>query len=1040
MKLARCLPLLSVIGSFVMGGEFTRIVVEAEEFEGKGSFDRGEWAVGKWGENFFPMTFGANWTSRLHFLTADETARPHRVTKKVYIPRTAKYKLWVKYEAPPFYNVPFGLAVQQGGKVVCNFIYGLLKNTRLWYFRAGLRRQLYWSWGIDHDCWEGPDKEALLKQGEALLTLYKVPYHEPACRRNVDVILITDNLSNQPENTFMPFLDKLVRPDELLVRIKNIGSSPAIYRINLNAHRYSYFYGRISRLSGGRSSVTKSGLVKRIKPEDYIPPAQYSPWIDIGLFMDTCNENTFFATEVKKTKNKNISVELEFATGKERKLLKKITYRDSTTDTVAISLPPDIVFNPSARDEILTAEEIYSSLLKKARSFRDKGKRPKRFLFYGNLGALRHGSERLKRTIYELHFELGYNTLSTGDPAELAELWKKKGLKPPRSFVFYHARNWDETRFKKLHDDYTKKGILDLLKTISFGDEIGLPRLGGKDYDARFRRYLKSRGYTPAQLKPGAKNWDEIEPLGSDLADTLPELWWESHNFRYLEGIASIKKQTEIVEKLFPAGVLTGANYSPHPMYWFNIPQWIWLFRQRAMSLPWSEDYIFAGVAETSHQITSFLVEYLRTGARKHDLPILMYIMPHSPGNIPRDFRLSTYCAIAHGAKMINHFWSGPKLFFTENYIDRHYTEMYRAVHDTMYEIGSVEDFIIDGRIPPAEVAMYLSHASDLWEKKQGSPWSTDPRVSASNVYNEERKALFLALRHAGIPTDFLIAEDILGGELQKYKVLYLVGEQIPAGVAEKIAEWVKAGGILFATAGSGLRNEFNRPLPTLREALGIKNSKLIRTVNVVRAKIELPRLPVLDEITWGERFTFPVVAFEQGIQPEKGVRILGTTRYAHPAVIENSFGKGRAIAVGALVGLSYLRKAIPVQPMGRGGDENNFSHFIPTDFDRSAHKLICYPLEVANVKPPLEVSDGLVEWNILRSRHGIAVVLANFSTKRFRHFTLTLHPDRLDPPATGLTNVSSVKSGKLKPTVLADGSIRLNFPLHLTDIITFTQ
>ena len=65
-------------------------------------------------------------------------------------------------------------------------------------------------------------------------------------------------------------------------------------------------------------------------------------------------------------------------------------------------------------------------------------------------------------------------------------------------------------------------------------------------------------------------------------------------------------------------------------------------------------------------EVTAF-----RAGAKYHNTPIMMYIMPHSPGNTPAGFRRSFYTAVAHGATLIHYLCATPlSVGGTENYID----------------------------------------------------------------------------------------------------------------------------------------------------------------------------------------------------------------------------------------------------------------------------------------------------------------------------------------------------------------------------------
>ena len=65
---------------------------------------------------------------------------------------------------------------------------------------------------------------------------------------------------------------------------------------------------------------------------------------------------------------------------------------------------------------------------------------------------------------------------------------------------------------------------------------------------------------------------------------------------------------------------------------------------------------------------------------------------------------------------------------------------------------------------------------------------------------------------------------------------------------SKSIADWVKNGGTLFATAGAGMFDEFNRPNEILRNLLGVAESNLeIDPVPVKMEKQDLPFAKPLD-------------------------------------------------------------------------------------------------------------------------------------------------------------------------------------------------
>src|SRR5204862_6641504 len=104
-------------------------------------------------------------------------------------------------------------------------------------------------------------------------------------------------------------------------------------------------------------------------------------------------------------------------------------------------------------------------------------------------------------------------------------------------------------------------------------------------------------------------------------------------------------------------------------------------------------------IPEFSVQATGYLTTGLRAGAKYDDLPIHMYVMPHSPGNTPRDFRLSFYTAVAHGARHINYFCASPMATAaTENYIATDDLPTWRHAHPCPRETAILAANDVEGK------------------------------------------------------------------------------------------------------------------------------------------------------------------------------------------------------------------------------------------------------------------------------------------------------------------------------------------------------
>src|SRR5688572_32643882 len=80
---------------------------------------------------------------------------------------------------------------------------------------------------------------------------------------------------------------------------------------------------------------------------------------------------------------------------------------------------------------------------------------------------------------------------------------------------------------------------------------------------------------------------------------------------------------------------------------------------------------------------------------------------------------------------------------------------MWKELYTCTHEAAIFEDYVMDGKVRPAKVGLLLS--------------STDELITGVNnfnlaLHNNERKALYYALRHAQIPVDFLSEDDVIEG------------------------------------------------------------------------------------------------------------------------------------------------------------------------------------------------------------------------------------------------------------------------------------
>lgn len=132
---------------------------------------------------------------------------------------------------------------------------------------------------------------------------------------------------------------------------------------------------------------------------------------------------------------------------------------------------------------------------------------------------------------------------------------------------------------------------------------------------------------------------------------------------------------------------------------------------------------------------------------------------------------------------------------------------------------------------------------------------------------------------------------------------------------------------------------------------------------------------------------------------------VIATFSDGTPAGIRRPMVKGMSYYLGFLPGLSYFDPAIPLRPVDRGSTDDNFNHFLPTEFSEVAKALITLPL-VKRMKNdssavPIVSTESLVEVGvILATGKGFALPCINWAGKLLPNFTrastVTLRDERI--------------------------------------------
>ena len=505
-----------------------------------------------------------------------------------------------------------------------------------------------------------------------------------------------------------------------------------------------------------------------------------------------------------------------------------------------------------------------------------------------------------------------------------AEMWRYS----VGGYAGEYAYKGNETppqRWQRVFDDYYGKLIADakinspnlmaLARRINLGDEIGqvtnakeiaeTPQL--LEY---FREWLKARGVTPADF--GAASWDAVQPLddrkvmGGDQGAKAKNFYW---TWQFINDYSTMfyRTATEAFQKYAgPREMMV--NYQGGPMQiaylgndndMANCPMDLFhMNREQAFNTALTEDWVYGwdmGIGRIN-----LGNEMMRCAARKHNQPIANYLIGGEA------IRAKFIANLMLGVKDIDLYIYGPI-----SNAGPAWAENEKALKETAEVTRLVKTFeneIAAGAVRPRKAALLIAFTSDLMQKKD-------------LYFLAERQAFYLALDHDNLPVDVICEQEIEQDNILKnYSLLYVIDPNVRDAAQRKIAEWVKAGGTLWACAGAAEWNEYNQPSTILNEAFGVKSRAMVTQQNWLTwasafygwqpIKFAYEQLGTLtaDHPLAGGKLSLPVWGAKLDAAPATA-QVLGTYADGKPALLHNTCGKGQALLVGALVGEAYVRQ-----------------------------------------------------------------------------------------------------------------------------------
>ena len=951
------------IGAAVEPVSETTIIAEAEEFSVDEPADAGsgQWRTMSWGQNYYCGTFSNTFLSRKAFLGAPERAKDSAARIKVKVPKAGRYLALVRYEAVPRFQTQFQLRVEQAGKVKLDRLYGARENIKVWPFGSRLQPEVLMSWGaVENIVWEGHDALVELEAGEARVVLTAGEQPEPAARRNVDLVMLTSDLPQVAERIAkenqLPLDGMLTQAGDVHLKLHNADNGVPVQLTIPPGTEHSPYWLHL-----------RDWKPKTIEAQ----PGQSSEWVEVGSLLDTLNDGQWRLNAKGDGKLRfGIEIGVRGVDGR----IESIRRIDDLTGDAELAYRADTRYSR----EIRPAAEVLRELVEYLKAHPIRGSPPRRTLVYGYTFSRRENDDSYNTLVDEFVRLIGATALDTGaggsfskDHALVADYLDVRGKTPQQ--------------LREIGEKLKAEGRADKIAVVSLGDEITLPTPPADDHTS-FRQWLKDRGLKPSELDAAwGDDWEKVRwSPGTDGAKSNPHHYYFSRLYQYRYGIAQQKALTDALREYLP-NALIGANYSPHHGHFYlgETFSWVSLFREGAMTMPWSEDYIWQ-VPIGSQQMSALSLDIFRAGIRhRPEAKIHYYVMPHWPGNTPASWRRQFYSAIGHGAKILNLFEFRPvQAAYTENHVSL--PAMYQAVRQGLHELGAFEDIAQDGQVLAGVAALWFSETGDIWDNHR-SP------------FDAAKRTLYTAVRHQQLPLDVVVEADVVAGDLQPYRLLYLADQNVSRAASKAIVSWVENGGRLFATGGAGMFDEFNRSNETMRRLPGVEQTALEVAPEPVRLeKQDLPFAKTIDQVTFHtatNEVQLPVIdvrsRFEVKAADGMGPVVEGRFSDGAPAITVHTVGKGQAIYCGFLPGLSYFKPAIPLRPVDRGTTDDSMAHFIPTAFDDGASALIAS--SARGLERPVVCSDPLVETTVIRARQGVVISLVNWSGRPVKGLSLKL-------------------------------------------------
>lgn len=235
--------------------------------------------------------------------------------------------------------------------------------------------------------------------------------------------------------------------------------------------------------------------------------------------------------------------------------------------------------------------------------------------------------------------------------------------------------------------------------------------------------------------------------------------------------------------------------------------------------------------------------------------------------------------------------------------LDGSITDRAKAAGDVAKVVEQNAAGIVRAKPAKAQVAI-------LYDRLSYMVGGTEP--TTSKLGNAERDSLvgvYRAFWQKQIPVDFVNAPTLTNADLQQYKIVFLpYPVMLSKRVADAVKQYVANGGTAVAEARLAWNDARGYASPVI-PGFGLDRVFGAREASIhpeAQPRLILESSASMSGLKSGDSIGGD--AFAEYLKPYAGAKILAHFDNGQPAIVENSFGRGKAILAGSFIGLAYQR------------------------------------------------------------------------------------------------------------------------------------